>query len=62
MSDSEFPSGRWTGFSTYQQFPGKWRTDLNLTFVRDRMTGHGSDCEGQFLIAGSYDITSKECS
>lgn len=62
MSDTDFPSGPWMGFYTYNQFPGKWRTDLILTFLNGRMTGEGSDAEGPFVIAGAYDSASKECS
>ena len=61
MSDSEFPSGSWTGFYSYQQFPGKFRTDLILTFQHGRMTGEGNDTVGPFVISGHYNTASKEC-
>src|ERR1043165_4698740 len=61
MSDSDLPSGPWTGFFTYNQLPGKWRTDLTLTFQHGQMTGEGSDSAGLFVISGRYDRVSKEC-
>lgn len=61
MSDSDFPSGPWTGFFTYTSFPGKSRMDLSLTFANGRATGEGNDNVGPFIITGSYDITAKEC-
>lgn len=59
---SDFPSGPWTGFYTYDVAPGKWRTDLIFTFDDGRMTGEGKDEEGPFVISGGYDAVSKECS
>ena len=61
MSDSDFPSGPWAGFYTYAVVPGKFRTDLILSFESGRMTGEGNDSIGPFIIAGSYDTASKEC-
>jgi hypothetical protein len=61
MSDSDFPSGPWTGFFSYSRLPGKWRTDVRFTFERGRITGEGNDSVGPFIIAGSYDAATKEC-
>jgi len=61
MSDSEFPSGPWTGFFTYSQIPGKWRTDVQFTFEQGRVTGEGNDSVGPFIIAGGYDSAAMEC-
>jgi hypothetical protein len=61
MSDREFPSGPWTGFYTYRFHPSKYRTDMVLTFAQGRMTGEGQDNVGPFVVAGSYDTVSKEC-
>jgi hypothetical protein len=61
MSDNDFPSGPWTGFFTYNRVPGKWRTDLSLTFANGRITGEGNDSIGPFVIAGRYDAVGKEC-
>ena len=61
VTDEDFPSGHWTGFFNYFNFPGKWRTDLRLDFIKGRMTGDGVDSVGPFIVAGSYDGVSREC-
>ena len=60
-SDSAFPSGRWTGFYTYQAHPEKYRTDLILEFGSGRITGEGNDSVGPFVVSGAYDIATREC-
>jgi hypothetical protein len=59
--DVNFPSGPWTGFFTYNLIPGKTRTDLILEFADGRITGEGNDTIGPFVIAGEYDVNTKEC-
>jgi hypothetical protein len=61
VSDSDFPSGPWTGYFTYACVPGKWRTDVRFTFERGRITGEGNDSVGPFVISGGYDTAAKEC-
>ena len=61
MGECDFCSGPWTGFYTYSRIPGKYRTDLSLTFSNGRMTGEGSDTVGPFVIAGNYDANNREC-
>jgi hypothetical protein len=61
MSEQEFPSGPWTGFYTYSATSGRHRTDLVLTFSGGRMTGEGCDRVGPFVIEGTYDAGSREC-
>jgi len=61
MSDSDFPSGPWTGFFTYSSIPGKWRTDVQFTFESGRVTGEGNDSIGPFIIAGAYNAPAREC-
>lgn len=61
MSDSNFPSGPWTGYYTYARIPGKCRTDVRFTFENGRITGEGNDSVGPFVISGGYDAVAKEC-
>ena len=61
MSDERFPSGPWTGFYTYRGESGRHRMDLALSFANGRMSGHGSDDVGRFVVAGSYDAGRGEC-
>ena len=61
MSDTEFPSGPWTGFYNYGANSSKHRMDLSLTFANGNLTGGGNDDLGPFVIQGSYDPKSKEC-
>jgi hypothetical protein len=61
VSDNLFPSGAWTGFYNYR--PGdRHRMDLHLAFANGRLSGDGNDDIGRFLIKGSYDPASLECS
>jgi hypothetical protein len=60
-SDAAFPSGPWTGFFTYQSFPGRHRTDLILEFASNRISGEGNDGVGSFVVSGHYDVQSREC-
>jgi hypothetical protein len=61
MNGNDPPSGPWTGFYTYNLFPGKYRTDVILSFADGRMTGEGNDAVGPFIISGRYDSASKNC-
>jgi hypothetical protein len=61
VSDSDFPSGPWTGYYTYVRIPVKCRTDVRFTFANSRITGEGNDNIGPFVITGSYDVVAKEC-
>lgn len=60
-SNSNFPSGPWTGFFTYNHSPEKTRTDLILEFTNGRITGEGNDWVGPFVIDGNYDVQTNEC-
>jgi hypothetical protein len=60
VSESDFPSGPWTGFYNYR--PGdRHRMQLHLTFAQGRISGNGVDDIGRFLIRGRYDTQSREC-
>lgn len=61
MSDSDFPSGPWTGFFNYRAGGRRHRTDLSLSFANGRMTGDGTDGVGPFIVSGHYDAASREC-
>ena len=62
MSDAQFPSGQWFGFYTYSGHSRRYLMDLVLEFKNGRMTGHGSDGIGPFIISGIYHADNGECS
>jgi hypothetical protein len=62
VDDDLFPSGEWTGFYNYTGPEDRHRMDLRLDFAHGRMTGNGADNVGPFVIRGSYDNGTKECS
>lgn len=61
MAHDLFPSGPWTGFYNYRP-KDKHRMDLELTFAAGKLSGDGNDDVGRFVVHGSYDEQSLECS
>jgi hypothetical protein len=61
MDDDLFPSGPWTGFYNFTGPEDRRRMDLHLTFDHGRMTGDGADDIGPFVIAGSYNVSTRDC-
>lgn len=62
MDSKGFPSGEWVGFYTYSGRARKHRMDLILDFSNGRISGEGMDDVGGFVITGTYNSTSMECS
>lgn len=61
-SDPRFPSGRWMGFWLQAAFRGRqYMNPLHITFVEGRIAGHGTDCVGDFILAGTYDLKTGRC-
>ena len=50
-TDPRFPSGRWVGF-WIQRFlaPGRFQTELHLTFVQGVLSGEGRDWVGAYTV------------
>ena len=61
MSENLFPSGSWVGFYNYSP-NDKHRMELDLTFANGKLSGTGNDDIGPFVIKGSYDSNTLECS
>lgn len=55
MSEHDYPSGPWTAFYNYSRGAFPQPMDLLLNFSSGRITGHGQDPVGGFVIAGGYD-------
>ena len=60
-TDPRFPSGKWTGFWLQRLLLGRQYMSLNLAFAKNRITGEGTDCIGDFVMAGQYDLTTGQC-
>jgi hypothetical protein len=61
-TDQRFPSGRWVGFWLQKEVPpGKFPTEVHLTFRAGKLTGEGRDKVGKFTFEGSYDLQSGRC-
>jgi hypothetical protein len=60
--DERFPSGPWVGFWLQRGFTGRqWMRPLHLHFAGGKISGHGSDCVGDFDLSGAYDLTTGKC-
>lgn len=59
--DTRFPSGAWTGFFLQFWLPGRHKMDIQLTWSRGEVTGHGTDRVGAFIINGTYDTATGRC-
>jgi len=62
MSGSQFPSGPWVGFYTYDKSARRFLMDLSLHFHNGRIDGEGADGLDTFVITGVYDSRTMECS
>jgi len=61
-TDPRFPSGRWAGFWIQKQLPpGRFQTELVLTFSRGVLTGEGRDWVGTYTVHGRYDLADGRC-
>ena len=61
-TDPRFPSGRWVGFWIQKQLPpGRFQTELFLTFVRGILTGEGRDWVGPYTVRGRYSVENGQC-
>ena len=60
-TDPRFPSGEWKGFWLQQGFPGRQWMRLAMQFTGGLITGEGSDCVGQFVLRGTYDLEDGRC-
>lgn len=61
-TDPRFPSGRWVGFWLQPPLRGRqYMNPLHLSFAAGRVTGHGSDCIGDFELNGSYNLQDGRC-
>ncbi|MCY2968592.1 MAG: hypothetical protein NT069_34050 [Planctomycetota bacterium] len=58
-SDSRFPSGPWVGY--FIQWGSKSRTELDLRFSDGRISGHGVDWVGEFIVRGRYQTDDGKC-
>ena len=61
-TDDRFPTGEWTGFYVQPDSRQRYKMDLFLEFVENRISGNGDDPVGEFTICGAYDATTGECS
>jgi hypothetical protein len=56
-TDERFPSGPWVGFWLQRGITGRqWMRGMQLRFADGRVDGLGSDCVGDFTLAGKYDL------
>lgn len=56
-TDERFPSGPWKGFWLQRGLAGRqWMAGLHLRFAEGRVEGEGTDCVGDFVFSGSYDL------
>jgi hypothetical protein len=61
-TDPRFPSGRWVGFWLQQQLPpGRFPTELTLTFVQGVLSGEGRDWVGPYTVQGHYNLEDGRC-
>ncbi|MFM7161879.1 MAG: hypothetical protein ACKO3P_16115 [Planctomycetaceae bacterium] len=58
-TDERFPSGPWVGF--FIQWGSRSRTELDLRFADGKLTGHGADWVGEFVIKGGYQTEDGKC-
>jgi hypothetical protein len=55
-TDARFPTGEWTGFWLQrEQFAGRQKMDLSLTFALGKIRGTGRDVVGEFSMRGRYE-------
>src|ERR1043166_3952976 len=55
--DPRFPSGGWVGFWIQKQLPpGRFQTELHLTFVQGVLSGEGRDWVGTYSVRGRYNL------
>ncbi len=52
--EARFPSGPWTGFYLDPRHPGRHGMDVDLTFLRGKISGAGDDKVGAFVIYGRF--------
>jgi hypothetical protein len=61
-TDPRFPSGRWVGFWLQKQVPpGRFETELLLTFRDGILTGEGRDWVGLYTVRGHYNLADGRC-
>jgi hypothetical protein len=61
-TDPRFPSGRWVGFWIQKHCsPGRFETELLLTFAQGVLTGEGRDRVGEYTVRGHYSLADGRC-
>ena len=61
-TDPRFPSGRWVGFWVQEHVPpGRFPTELFLSFARGVLTGEGRDWVGPYTMRGRYSVEDGRC-
>jgi hypothetical protein len=61
-TDPRFPSGRWVGFWIQRHLPpGRFQTELLLTFVQGVLHGEGRDWVGTYSVHGHYNLADGRC-
>ena len=61
MESALFPSGEWIGYYNYSAGGTRSLMDIRFTFSSGRISADGCDDIGEFVLAGSYDEASREC-
>jgi hypothetical protein len=59
--DPRYPSGRWTGYWTQQDYSGRHQMELELVFGGGAIVGEGSDFAGHFTVTGRYVADERRC-
>lgn len=60
--ESNFVSGEWSGFYIESHRPQRGWMHLYLTFENGQIHGEGTDYVGPWVIQGTYDENTKNCS
>src|SRR5258708_33849392 len=61
-TDPRFPSGRWVGFWIQKLFaPGRFQTELLLSFAQGVLSGEGRDWVGAYTLHGTYNLEDGRC-
>lgn len=61
QKEAAFPSGPWVGIYNHYDRGPRHRMTLELTFLEGRTRGTGTDEDGFFSVAGTYDPARQEC-